>query len=368
MTGTISSRCKLPLRGARVVAGAAALVCLSALPSSAQVTATFTPTLQLKVAATSSFSFTEQTKVSRLPSGGYVVGPISEVGRIAWFDAQGRFQRLTGRRGEGPGELGAIHSVTALPDGRVAVGDARFSIVTAMTDLAERQVDSRDGRDWVGVAPNTIVQTKLIMPGGQGDPFAVWSGTLDSLRTIKDPFSDMAGDVPFRRLARHSNRSIVVSPVTAYEFALLEVITGRATLVPVKSPRFPSAKIISVDNRPPHIARPYPRILALSMRGADTLVVLHAAAAPNWAPAAPRRRATSKEGDGTPALDMGRYLSFYYDLLDVRNGQSLGSGIIAKPLMAFAAPDLAYALEEAADGDFMIQLYRMTLSPAVKPQ
>jgi hypothetical protein len=65
-------------------------------------------------------------------------------------------------------------------------------------------------------------------------------------------------------------------------------------------------------------------------------------------------------------LDIGRYMAFHYDLLDIRTGQSIGSGNVAKPLMAFAAPDLAYALEEAADGDFMIQLYRMTLSPSAK--
>ncbi len=343
---------------------AAIFATLSPRSSTAQLRTTLEPMLQLRVPESSVFGFTARSRIAQLPDGGYVVGPITDVGRLAWFDHRGKLLRVTGRPGDGPGELSLVHSVAALPDGSVAVVGSRLSVMKPGQNAAQPQVRSGEGQELLSINSREILVNKLLMPGAKGSPFVVWSTGLDSVRAIPDPFPDMLGDPTFRRMARRNESSVVVSPITAYEFAILDIRTGRAAPLRVANVRFPAAKFMSVDRRQPHVARPYSRILALNVRGVDTLVVVYADATKDWAPAT-TSSAQGREGGVVPPGDIAKYLSFNVDIIDLRNGRSLGQSALQHAVSAFAGPDVAFSIEESGDGDLYLQLYRLWLVPAV---
>ncbi|MDQ3156184.1 MAG: hypothetical protein M3Q98_05610 [Actinomycetota bacterium] len=330
--------------------------------ANAQVRAHFEPVLQLKVPESAAFGFTASSRIVERSDGGYVVAPITDAGRIAWFDSRGRLQQVTGRPGEGPGELRLIHSVAALSDGSVAIAGSRLSVLKPGQNVAQPQV-SREGQEVLSMNSREILVNKLLMPGAKGSPFVVWSTGLDSIRAIQDPFTSMLGDPTFRRMARRNESSVVVSPVTAFEFAIIDIRTGRATPLRIGNVRFPSAKFMSVDRRQPHVAKPYSRVLSLHVYGVDTLVVIYAEATKDWSPAPMRPQ--GREGGVVPAKDISKYLSFKVDIIDMRNGRSIGQHTLQQAVSAFVGPGIAFSIEESSDGDLYFQLYRLRLVPAV---
>lgn len=78
----------------------------------------------LSLVGIDSLGYTTMTRPTRLADGRIVAAPLTDCGRIALFDASGIFQRIVGRCGEGPGELGRINGIVATDDGR-----SRYSTV-----------------------------------------------------------------------------------------------------------------------------------------------------------------------------------------------------------------------------------------------
>ncbi len=86
------------------------------------------------------------TRVSRQSSGRYIAGPVNEMKDIAVFSANGKFERMLGRQGAGPGEFrspvncgvtpGDYTTARAKFPGSMAyvLGDGHFSSMTSNDD------------------------------------------------------------------------------------------------------------------------------------------------------------------------------------------------------------------------------------------
>lgn len=57
-----------------------------------------------------------------LSNGGLVLGDVAS-SRLILYDAQGKFVRFLGRRGEGPGDMRRLQSITVMPDDTIATFD-----------------------------------------------------------------------------------------------------------------------------------------------------------------------------------------------------------------------------------------------------
>ena len=88
--------------------------------------------------------FNGPTGVAFLPNGTFVVSDGYWNSRLVWFDEDGNYLKQVGELGNGPGQLGAAHSVTLGPDGNLYVanvcGTALHQYVTVRGQIAEERM------------------------------------------------------------------------------------------------------------------------------------------------------------------------------------------------------------------------------------
>lgn len=89
----------------------------------------------------------------------FYAAPLVEEGRIAEFDGAGRFLRLIGRVGDGPGESRRIRHLVSGPGDSLLIVGSDFRLVW----LALSTGQTTDGRLPPGVVPDDV----LVLPGGE---------------------------------------------------------------------------------------------------------------------------------------------------------------------------------------------------------
>ena len=111
--------------------------------------------------------FNGPTGVAFLPNGDVVVSDGYWNSRLVWFDEDGNYLRQVGELGNGPGQLGAAHSVTLGPDGNLYVanvcGTALHPYVTVPGQIAEERM-----------RPNPNCQSRFDVFTQDGDYVGPW--------------------------------------------------------------------------------------------------------------------------------------------------------------------------------------------------
>lgn len=332
-----------------------------ALP--AQLAVSVQKIVTIAFGADAPLGLTSRSVPVRLADGGFLVAPLTDVGRLARFDSAGKLLHLFGTHGQGPGEFGGIVKMVPSISGRVTIIDnARVSrlLVSKGSESVEKQTVGSGFEVAAPVGEGEFLTTTLLMPGSKQPAFSLRNGdSLGTARTYSDPFLDLDGDLVARHLAPAGDGKVVISAVTAYKFATLEVRTGQWTLAKVVDPPFPSRRFLEVDHRPADVVRPYPRVLAVSMAGKDTLLVLYSMARRDWAPNPPAKI----KGERAPIAptDMPKYVDYFVDLLDTRTGKSLARRQLPAQILGFVTPRIAFGYCEMPDGDIGLQLFAVTI-------
>jgi hypothetical protein len=330
---------------------------------SSQLALSFRKLVTLSFGADAPLGLTSRSVPVRLADGGYLVAPLTDVGRLARFDSAGKLVHLLGRRGEGPGEFGGVITMMSSGNGRVTIIDnlrVTQLAVSKEAESVEKQIVGSGFEVATPVGKGEFLTTTLLLPSSRLPAFRLRNGdSLNTSRTFADPFRDLDGDIVARHIAPAGDGHVVISAVTAYEFATLDVSTGQWTLLKVSAPPFKSRRFLQVDRRQADVARPYSRVLALAMAGKDTLLVLYSMARKDWAPNPPPN-ATRERAPISPT-DMPNYMDYYIDVLDVRTGVSLARQVLPGQILGFVTPRIAFGYRAMPDGDIGLQLYAIDL-------
>jgi hypothetical protein len=279
------------------------------------------------------------------------------------FSADGSFLTRVGRRGEGPGELLDIASLSVLEDGVFQVFDRDRSVIMKFdwTGSLLHEVRTRGWTPWsTGTVPldgNVAIHARHIRtPERVGYPLHsvdVESGEIiasfGSQTGRYDPLRDRLLDV---MIARGPGESIWMGRKHAYWIELWE-IDNRLTLSIRRDLKwFPEATTDVIGRGHGSDVEPEPMLLALAADDSLLWVLIHIAD--------DRWRDASKHDDHV------RYDSFV-EVIDWKRGQVIGSQRFDEVYYPWAEPGVAGQSIVTPEGSVLYRVVRFTLEAASEP-
>ncbi len=346
-----------------------ATACLSVGCCASEPTAmsTLSGTIKLTVMDTlnmgsDSVGFLAVSQPVGLSDGRTIIAPLSEPGKLALFGARGEFLGFKGRPGPGPGELGGISRIVPGRDGGLRIFHGSYGSKARLGGDSLQVLNAipmTEFSDIVQVGDSQFAATVFAFPGSGLSPVRLLDSTLTALKGFESPFSELDGDLVVLQVADARDGGIVVSPLTGYAFARIDVASGEVRHIPRAVNRFPISKLKDLDRRQPNVARPYPRIIQIQVDDDGLLRVLYAQARPDWAPTVGDD--DDREGSIVPAEQIPRYMQILVDILDLETGALVAHGELPA-LMRMLNDSTWIGYTSLPDDDIGVVRYRVQVN------
>ena len=301
--------------------------------------------------------------VGQLASGGYVSSGIAGGGEIFVYDAGGAFAGTVGRRGEGPGELGARLSLIVGPGDTLFVMDRSLNRMTVLDPTGDYARSFRLPPYFFGGAllrDGGFILHTLVSDGGPQDRLlrrydAAGREIMAHERPSRTMVRERIGEMD-RRIVRPSRRGDYWSArYWTYELhhwaapgELDLVISRDAEWFSPGDPETVADVMAWYEEEPP------PNILSNLWEAEDGLLWTYSLVAdPRWKP-------ESEDPSDDLAWEL-RTWDTVVEVLDPAAGTVLASVRRDESLLPVCGSDLVFAVRESPDGDAQATLFRARL-------
>ncbi len=308
--------------------------------------------------------------LSRDSRGRFYVASAGGAEGVLVYDARGRFLRVLGRRGRGPGEYLFAREV------RVAPGDSIYVSDPAQRRLTVLGPDHRVARtvpapaEVAGVLPGrggeVVVQALDRSPALVGYPLHRLASTGRVVASFGSRRPATRRDRPYddpRAVNRARNQGVWSARLNRYRVELWDA-SGRPVLALERSPswfvpwtRHPGVREDEV--------RPVPLLQAVREDARGRLWVFVRVPDARWrAASAPAPAERRRERGVVPANQLRRYLDTVVEVLDPRTGRILASTRLEGVFAAFlvSGGNLAYTRRETAEGIEKVEVWELGLT------
>jgi hypothetical protein len=307
--------------------------------------------------------------IDRDSKGRYYVAPTMDKARVAVYDASGRFLRLIGRQGQGPGEFEYISTLVVDRADSLHLFDGWLRRHTVITpNHTVRRTSSIPGQaEQAVLLPNGILVTQSVTRSRDGVGLPVHVITPDGrlLRSVGTTERDLPRNVSaplYRRLAPASDSSVWSARLERYEIEEWDVQGRRLVVLTSDADWFPPWQW--PDQRQVDERRPQPLVRAIQRRSDGTLWLLATVATTNWKPA-PGVDKLDPRREERPILhpsEYGKYLDTVIELIDPKQGTLVASTRVPGAFLGFAGADQVYTRRETPDGGEVLEIWRVGLN------
>jgi hypothetical protein len=286
-----------------------------------------------------------KTQLVVLASGKAVVAPVMPSGGIARFDTSGQLERVNGRSGGGPGELGDVFSLAPSGDSLLVAARDRVSLFS--DDLRPIREAPVATVYWVvrGLGRSAFVASSVAPD--RSPTLHILGPDLQRRRS----FSELPADAPRERRALAVDAHAQIWAAVPGRYALEHWDTAGALLKSMdRTVRFfPAWTQREAFNRNPYTQPPLPRVVDLYSAGSDLWVLLEVADA-HWqtqpAPSAPA-------GEHNPLLSLAaaeRRVDRLLEVLDTASGTARVSARLPMFAIGFGAAGQLISVREDSAG------------------
>jgi hypothetical protein len=304
--------------------------------------------------------FTPSSTVTR-HGGGYVVAPVGDRSQLAFYGADGRFERTVGRAGAGPGEFGSINGVVPLPDGQLVVLDRRLTMVAAdYRPHISRALPASVAAFRMVALPDRRLVLNNYLPGQP--PLCFFTAGLELERC----FGPVPADA--RTASSMAQRILTAGPDGTlwaarqmYRYAIEHWDrSGRLLGTIVRdAPWFPSTRAEDDPHVLPNESRPLPRVSGVWLDGAGHLWTSILVPDAHWRATDPRRAGPGEHRTRIPTPgEWSRYLDTIVEVIDLRAGRVVVSQRFPGVLGGFTRDGLLTELVENDEGVLQARVSR----------
>ncbi len=284
------------------------------------------------------------------------------------FDASGRFSKLIGREGQGPGEFRTIIGVMVGPGDSIYVFEA---IPTHYTVLSPTHEYVRSSRIPVSARPHPVVvdQNGTLMmfalsPAKDlvGAPLHLLAGDGRSLGAFSAParsFTIDSRSAFHRNISRSPTGEILVAHPAEYRIDVFGADGALHRTVRREAPWFQPWGGIAVE--PPSVQPPRPAVMAAWMLGADRLLTMISTADLEWKAAGNTNDRVERAGDRIQVNAYRKQLDPIFEVLDLRTNTVLASRRVDGYFQPSATPGLVVLQRESAEGVPILDVWRAVL-------
>ena len=277
-----------------------------------------------------------------LASGKAVVAPVMPSGGIARFDTAGQLERVVGRSGGGPGELGDVFSLAPSADSLLVAARDRVSLFSSeLRPIREAPVATIY---WVVRALGSGAFIGSSVAADRSPTLHILGPDL----TLRRSFGVLPPGAPRERrsLAVDARTQIWASVPGRYALEHWDT-TGALLKTLIRTARFfPTWTEREAFNRNPYSQPPLPRVIDLYSVGSDLWVLLEVADAHWTAQPAPA-------GEHNPMLSLAaaeRRVDRLLEVLDTASGTARVSARLPMFAISFGAAGQLISVREDSEG------------------
>jgi hypothetical protein len=299
------------------------------------------------------------------PRGGYFVSASANMAEIRSYDASGKFSRIVGRLGDGPGEYRAGHLLAFTQGDTMHILDRRRRQWT----ILDRDFSVRDAKSLPLIPVSAVpLSSDLIVLTGEldtrstiGYPVHLVSRTKGLVRSfgVERPVADPRRPWESTRiLGPGSAGRVWIARPTSYEIKSVDTLNRVHRHFLRSVPWFPPRD--RPQNGSANEVKPAPGIIDVREDADGLLWVLLSVADSNWAP-----RAAAKLPNGMEFLsdlDQDQLWDTIVDVIDPRTGSLLASQRFPQYFRRFGGDRVVYSYAEDTAGNPFYSVHRLSLS------
>jgi len=276
--------------------------------------------------------------VTRDPHGRIFVSGLIGGGVVARFAPDGSFDMEFGRRGEGPGELGAELRVSSGPGDSITVVDSdqqRLSVFSPDGQFERAFQVPRVTRPWATMADGSLV----IGGSGQDGPWLQMVSPDGMTRSsLGAPLTGPADPTDAWLVSPSSSGGMWVASIWEYKLVLLDSLGTPTSTVERSAEWFPNGQ--RYESGMPFTVRPPPVLRHIHDQGDGYVLVASAVPDPAWEAELPL----------TPGYEWGRRaFDTRLELIDIASGRVSRATVVDAWLGFVCNSSLVYQVSEGDD-------------------